>query len=122
MSDAQNQNEGSSQPSSLYDYQLFVRSTKVYSEEYALVYPALGLASEAGEVAGKLKKLMRDMEGQLTQEMFDGIIKELGDVLWYVTAIADDLGVTISDVFHINMQKLESRKQRMVLKGDGDDR
>jgi NTP pyrophosphatase (non-canonical NTP hydrolase) len=107
---------------SLFDYQLFVRSTKVYDPEYALVYPVLGLASEAGEVAGKIKKLMRDHEGQLTQEMFNDIIKELGDVLWYVTAVADDLGITISDVFYMNMQKLESRKQRMVLKGDGDDR
>lgn len=107
---------------SLEDYQNFVRSTKVYDAEYALVYPALGLASEAGEVAGKLKKLMRDHEGQLSQEMFEAIIKELGDVLWYVTAVADDLGVTISDVFHINMRKLESRKNRMVLKGEGDNR
>jgi NTP pyrophosphatase (non-canonical NTP hydrolase) len=107
---------------SLEDYQRFVKSTKVYDKEYELVYPILGLANEAGEVAGKLKKIMRDNEGQLTQEAFEGLVAELGDVLWYVTAIADDLGIQISDIFYDNFTKLSSRQARGVLKGSGDNR
>ena len=107
---------------SLDEYQMFVRSTKVYDKEYHLVYPVLGLVNEAGEVAGKIKKLMRDDEGQLTQERFNDIVSELGDVLWYVTAIADDLGISISDIFYDNFTKLKSRKERNMIKGDGDHR
>jgi NTP pyrophosphatase (non-canonical NTP hydrolase) len=107
---------------SLDEYQMFVRSTKVYDKEYNLVYPVLGLLSEAGEVAGKIKKLMRDDEGQLTQERFSEIVAELGDVLWYATAVADDLGVSISDVFFQNFMKLKSRKERSMIKGSGDNR
>lgn len=107
---------------SLEDYQRFVKSTKVYDKEYELVYPILGLTNEAGEVAGKLKKIMRDENGQLSQESFDSLIAELGDVLWYVTAIADDLGVQISDIFYENYMKLQSRQARGVLKGSGDKR
>lgn len=107
---------------SLEEYQTFVRSTKVYGEEYNLMYPVLGLVNEAGEVAGKVKKLMRDDDGQLTQERFHEIVSELGDVLWYCTAIADDLGVTISDVFYENFMKISSRSKRGVIKGSGDNR
>jgi NTP pyrophosphatase (non-canonical NTP hydrolase) len=107
---------------SLQGYQEFVRSTKAYSSEYNLVYPILGLANEAGEVAGKLKKIMRDEDGQLSQESFHALVAELGDVLWYVTAVADDLGITISDIFYENYKKLSSRKARGVIKGSGDNR
>lgn len=107
---------------SLHSYQEFVRSTKSYDEEYNLVYPILGLASEAGEVAGKLKKIMRDNDGQMNQEYFYDLVSELGDVLWYVTAVADDLGITISDIFYENYKKLNSRKSRGVIKGSGDNR
>lgn len=106
----------------LEGYQAFVRSTKAYDPEYQLVYPILGLANEAGEVAGKLKKIMRDESGQLSQESFKALVAELGDVLWYVTATADDLGITISDIFYENYQKLSSRKARGVIKGSGDNR
>jgi len=106
----------------LDEYQMFVRSTKVYDKEYHLVYPVLGLVNEAGEVAGKIKKLMRDDEGQLTQERFDDIVAELGDVLWYVTAIADDLGISLSSIFHDNFMKIKSRQQRNMIKGSGDNR
>lgn len=107
---------------SLDEYQAFVRSTKVYDKEYKLVYPVLGLVNEAGEVAGKIKKLMRDDNGQLSQERFEDIISELGDVLWYVTAVADDLGVTVSDIFYENFTKLKSRQERGMIKGSGDHR
>jgi NTP pyrophosphatase (non-canonical NTP hydrolase) len=114
------QNESIVEFSSLDEYQMFVQKTKVYDKEYKLVYPVLGLVNEAGEVAGKIKKLMRDDEGQLTEERFNDILSELGDVLWYVTAVADDLGVSISDVFFNNYQKLKSRQERGVIKGSGD--
>ena len=107
---------------SLEKYQMFVRSTKVYDREYSLVYPILGLANEAGEVAGKLKKIMRDDAGQLSTERFDELVAELGDVLWYVTAIADDLGITVSDIFYANYLKLTDRASRGMIKGSGDNR
>jgi NTP pyrophosphatase (non-canonical NTP hydrolase) len=106
----------------LDDYHNFVRSTKIYDDEATLIYPVLGLTSEAGEVAGKVKKLIRDMDGQLTPELFNDIISELGDVIWYVSAIADDLGATLSDVIMLNYSKLSSRKARNVISGDGDHR
>lgn len=106
----------------LDEYQMFVRSTKVYDKEYHLVYPVLGLVNEAGEVAGKVKKLMRDDQGQLTQERFDDIVSELGDVLWYVTAVADDLGISLSNVFYDNFTKIKSRQERNMIKGSGDNR
>jgi len=87
-----------------------------------LTYPVLGLCGEAGEVAEKLKKMYRDDDGQLTPERREGLIGELGDVLWYVAAVASELNVTLSDVAQGNMDKLYSRRDRGVLSGDGDDR
>jgi NTP pyrophosphatase (non-canonical NTP hydrolase) len=115
-------NEGENQLESLDKYQMFVRSTKTYDREFSLMYPVLGLANEAGEVAGKLKKIIRDDGGQLTPERLDDLVSELGDVLWYVTAVADDLGITISDVFQVNFMKISDRAKRGVIKGSGDHR
>ena len=86
-------------------------------ESKNLNYMALGLASEAGEVAGKVKKLIRDGE-------FDkrAMIKELGDVLWYVAGCAEQLGYTLEDVARVNLAKLEDRRQRDAISGEGDDR
>ena len=82
-----------------------------------LNYLALGLASEAGEFAGKAKKLIRDGE-------FDdkAAMKELGDVLWYVAMAARKLGYTLEQVAEINIAKLRDRQARGVIKGDGDER
>ena len=82
-----------------------------------LNYLALGLASEAGEFAGKAKKLIRDGE-------FDGkaAMKELGDVLWYVAMAARKLGYTLEDVARVNNLKLRSRAERGELGGYGDER
>jgi NTP pyrophosphatase (non-canonical NTP hydrolase) len=82
-----------------------------------LVYPALGLAGEAGEVADKVKKVIRDRI-----EDTEGLIRELGDVLWYVTACARELGVTLEDVAIGNLRKLEDRATRGTLGGNGDAR
>lgn len=99
-------------------YHKFVRSMKVYPEKYAIIYPTLGLAGEAGEIAEKVKKFLRG-DKELDKE---GLLKELGDPLWYITSLADDLGYTLQDVVDANREKLSSRKDRGLLKGDGDNR
>lgn len=100
------------------EYQKFVNRMKVYPKEQELVYPALKLCGEAGEVAEKIGKSLRG-DKELNNE---DLVKELGDVLWYIAALADDLGYTLDDVAALNVSKLMSRKERGVLKGDGDNR
>ena len=87
-----------------------------------LYYPALGLAGESGEVCEKIKKIMRDDEGVITPEKRDELTKELGDVLWYVSALATELGVSLSCIANNNISKLKSRQERKVLSGNGDNR
>jgi NTP pyrophosphatase (non-canonical NTP hydrolase) len=103
---------------SFSDYNAFVKSMKVFPEKYAIVYPALGMIGEAGEVSEKVKKWLRgDRELDKPE-----LVKELGDVLWYITALADDLGYTLEDVVNMNVEKLSSRRDRGVVKGSGDNR
>ena len=103
-------------------YQQSASKFAIYPQDKGLEYLSLGLASEAGEVAGKVKKIIRDKNGILSDEDKQALAAELGDVLWYVTAVADDLGITISDIFYENYKKLNSRKSRGVIKGSGDNR
>jgi NTP pyrophosphatase (non-canonical NTP hydrolase) len=100
------------------DYQEFVKSMKVYPERHAIVYPALGLAGESGEIAEKIKKWLRK-DNELDKE---ALLLELGDPLWYITSLADDLGYSLQDVIDANVSKLTSRQERGVLKGSGDNR
>jgi NTP pyrophosphatase (non-canonical NTP hydrolase) len=94
-----------------------------YQEQALPLYPALGLAGEAGEVAEKIKKLMRDGDAKfLTDEQKAEIAKELGDVLWYVANLAEDIDYDLRQIAAINLNKLRSRKDRDVLKGSGDNR
>lgn len=86
------------------------------------VYPALGLAGEAGEVADKYKKIIRDNHGVFTIEDKESIAYELGDVLWYVAVLADDLGYSLDKIGEMNTEKLTSRKIRNKLSGNGDNR
>ncbi len=88
----------------------------------ALMYRTLGLVGEAGEVAEKVKKILRDKDGQMSAEDKAEIIKELGDVLWYLQALADMLEVPLSQVAEQNLEKIQSRKARGVTKGSGDNR
>ncbi len=90
--------------------------------DHPIVYPTIGLANEAGEVAGKIKKIFRDKGGVISEEDRSALKKELGDVLWYLTQICTELDLTLEEVAEYNVEKLASRLQRGVIKGDGDDR
>jgi NTP pyrophosphatase (non-canonical NTP hydrolase) len=105
------------------DYQRKAVGTAIYPNQGDnLYYPALGLAGEAGEVCDKIKKIMRDCDGTLTSEQEVEIIKELGDVLWYVANLCEELDYDMSEAAVRNITKLESRKMRGTLKGSGDNR
>jgi len=102
------------------DYQHRTSSTAIYPEGKALEYLALGLCSEAGEVAGKLKKVIRDYDSRLTEEKRFELASELGDVLWYVSQLALEINVTLDNVAHENLVKLADRKERGAISGSGD--
>lgn len=86
------------------------------------VYPALGLSEEAGEVCGKFAKILRDKNGDLTENDKNEISKEIGDCMWMIAEICTVLGLKLHEVMEQNINKLESRKQRNVLSGSGDNR
>lgn len=104
------------------EYQEKAIQTAIYPDSANIIYPALGLVNEAGEVAGKIKKMIRDDNFVLTDERLISIEAELGDVLWYLAAICRDLGISLEDVAKENIRKLLARKLRGTLKGDGDSR
>jgi len=102
----------------LNDYQKTARLTANYKEK--LIYPTIGLNGEAGEVAEKVKKWMRDDKRILTDKRKLAIALELGDVLWYVASLASDLGITLQAVAELNNQKLKNRVKNNTINGDGD--
>jgi NTP pyrophosphatase (non-canonical NTP hydrolase) len=104
------------------EYQRLSRQTAEYPREAWLAYPALGLAGEAGEVAEHAKKAIRDDAGEVSPERRLAMAKELGDVLWYVTQLASELGLELDEIARENLEKLLSRQRRGVLSGSGDDR
>jgi NTP pyrophosphatase (non-canonical NTP hydrolase) len=104
----------------LNDYQRKAESTAVYPDEYRILYPTLGLAGEAGEVADKVKKVYRDGEPSMFHK--EELAKELGDVLWYISILARDLGYSLEYVAQMNIDKLEDRMSRGKIKGSGDNR
>lgn len=111
----------------LNEYQVASRGTAGYPNQgYNLIYPALGLAGEAGETVDKIKKLWRNkgfVAGiQLDQDERMSIIKEMGDVLWYLAALATELGVGLDEVATTNLDKLQDRQARGVIKSEGDNR
>ncbi|MBM5823919.1 MAG: hypothetical protein FJ054_00835 [Cyanobacteria bacterium M_surface_10_m2_119] len=86
------------------------------------IYPTLGLCGEAGEVADKVKKVIRDRGGAFSPEVIDALQLELGDVLWYVAQLASELGLELEAVAQANLDKLASRAARNVIAGSGDHR
>lgn len=99
------------------EYQALAQQTAIYPKGLGLYYTALGLAGEAGEVANKVKKLLRD--GQLDKE---ALVSELGDVLWYLASLATELEVELDEVARKNLDKLMDRRNRQALGGAGDNR
>lgn len=88
-----------------------------------IYYPTMGLGSEAGEVLGKVKRMMRDQDtDSISLNLRDKIIDELGDVLWYIAAIATELNTSLNTIAYLNIDKLFDRKERNVISGEGDER
>lgn len=107
---------------SFNEYQTRTSWTAVYPQEKALEYLALGLVSEAGEVAGKAKKVIRDYEGVVGDEMREALKAEIGDVLWYAAQLCTLLGYNMSTVAKANLDKLAQRQEAGTIKGSGDNR
>lgn len=95
---------------------------EAFYEKDDIIYLALGITGESGEVADHVKKMLRDDGGQLTDERKEILVKELGDVLWYVSRMADRLGISLEDVAKNNIKKIKDRKARGVEHGSGDNR
>lgn len=106
----------------LSDYQQAAIDTAIYPANARIVYPALGLVGEAGEVAEKVKKVIRDDNGSFSEEKKIEIAKELGDVLWYIANLAADIDMSMDLIATMNIDKLQSRKERDMLSGSGDNR
>jgi len=90
--------------------------------DHPIVYPTMGLVNEAGEVAGKVKKIFRDRSGEISDADREDLKSELGDVLWYLAQICTELGLTLEEVAGHNLEKLFDRLERGQIKGDGDNR
>jgi NTP pyrophosphatase (non-canonical NTP hydrolase) len=108
----------------LNEYQQLALETAIYPDKnkgswLSIVYTALGLG-EAGELQGKVKKILRDDDFEVTQRARGLMVDELGDVLWYAACLAHELGYSLEEVAKINVDKLHSRKERGVLGGSGD--
>lgn len=105
-------------------YQEATEETAIYPDELpefidaGTVYTAMGVSDEAGEVAGKVKKAVRENDPSYLEDVED----ELGDVLWYVAGLARELDIDLGEVAEKNLQKLLDRQERGVLEGEGDDR
>jgi len=105
------------------EYQKFCKKTAVYPNiGKNFIYPTMGLVGEAGEIANKVKKVIRDDNSKLTKVNREELAHELGDVLWYVAQLSTELNLKFSDVVSMNVEKLSSRKNRNTLHGSGDDR
>jgi len=105
------------------EYQLKSRQTAIYPDrDNNLTYTILGLVGEAGEVAEKLKKIIRDQDYQINEENRQAIADELGDVLWYLAQNASELKIDLEEIANRNLEKLFSRQARNQLKGSGDNR
>ena len=103
-------------------YQKVALTTAIYPREQAIIYPTLGLTGEAGEVANKVKKIIRDGTDKTSEDMVQAISSEIGDCLWYIAVLADDVGIKLSDIANANLEKLANRKKNNTIHGSGDTR
>lgn len=107
------------------EYQHKANETAIYPGKdtiNGLLYTALGLPGEAGEVANKVKKILRDDDGVLTEERQAAIEKEIGGVLWYCAQLATEMGTSLGSIARTNIEVLADRAERNVLTGSGDER
>jgi len=103
-------------------YQETAVETAIYPDTHRILYPALGMAGEAGEVANKVKKIIRDGTENLPEDWKDQLASEIGDVLWYCAALSNDIGIPLALIATQNRDKLLARKQKGTLQGSGDTR
>ena len=103
-------------------YQQVAKTTAIYPREQAIIYPTLGLTGEAGEVANKVKKIIRDDGNKINESLVQEISAEIGDCLWYISVLASDIGLELSDIAVNNTVKLKDRMNRGVIGGNGDKR
>ena len=104
------------------EYAEAAASTAIYPKSHAILYPALGMAGEAGEVANKVKKIIRDGLDKQPEDWREQLASEIGDVLWYCAALARDLNIPLSLIAAQNRDKLAARKEAGTLGGSGDKR
>lgn len=105
------------------EYQRKARNTAKYPViGDGVIYPTLGLTNEAGEVAGKIKKVFRDKGGLISEGDRQALKSELGDVLWYLAQVATELGLSLDEIAEGNIHKLLDRQARGKIQGEGDDR
>ena len=105
------------------DYQKISRKTAVYPDlGKNFIYPTLGLAGETGEVVEKIKKVIRDKNDLVDEKTRAELKKEMGDVLWYLSQLATELGISFDELASENIEKLQSRAKRGVIHGAGDNR
>lgn len=104
-------------------YQKQSRKTAMYPDkDNNFIYPTLGLVGESGEVAEKIKKVIRDKNNVIDESTKSEIKKELGDVLWYLSQLSSELNLSLDDIANTNLEKLFSRMERNQLHGEGDNR
>ena len=103
-------------------YQDRAVATAIYPETHKITYPALGMAGEAGEVANKVKKIIRDGKKSLPDDWQEQLASEIGDVLWYCAALARDLDMSLATIMAANLDKLKARQEQGTLGGSGDTR
>ena len=104
------------------EYQEKAVSTAIYPDTHKITYPALGMAGEAGEVANKVKKIIRDGKKSLPDDWQQQLASEIGDVLWYCAALARDLDMSLATIMAANLDKLKTRQEQGTLGGSGDKR
>jgi NTP pyrophosphatase (non-canonical NTP hydrolase) len=108
------------------DFATYQKDSRKTAQEvscnHPIAYPTLGLVNEAGEFAGKIKKIFRDKNGIISEMDRQALKGELGDVLWYLTQLCTELNLTLEEVAEHNLQKLFSRLERGTISGSGDER
>ena len=117
-----NENHKYKKISDLDMYQKVALTTAIYPREQAIIYPTLGLTGEAGEVANKVKKIIRDGSDSTNEKLVSEIKSEIGDCLWYIAVLANDFNIKLSDIASANIEKLALRQKNNTIHGSGDDR